>query len=125
MQRARRCLTTLPDETAHKPRDRVQRPFTAARPHPLWVADISPVPTGSGFVRVAFVADVCSRYIVSWRVLKPGQTDFILDAPEQALWLCGQPKGVIHHSDRGSQSLSPLYRAAGRGRLQCLGWRRG
>ena len=37
------------------------------------------------------------------------QTDLILDALEQALWLRGKPKGVIHHSDRGSQYLSIRY----------------
>ena len=42
-------------------------------------------------------------------MLKPRQTDVILDALEQALWLRGKPKGVIHHSDRGSQYLSIHY----------------
>ena len=59
----------------------------------------------SGFVYVAFVVDVYSRYIVGWWVLRHRQTDCILDALEQAclsrqaLWLGGKPKGVIHHSD--------------------------
>lgn len=65
--------------------------------------------TWSGFVYVAFVIDVFSRYIVGWRVLKHMQTDLILDALEQALWARGKPKGVIHHSDRGSQYLSIRY----------------
>ena len=63
MQRGRRCITTLPDEAAYKPLDLVQRQFTAARPNPLWVADITHVPTWSGFVYVALVVDVYSRYI--------------------------------------------------------------
>ena len=109
VRRARRCITTLPDETAHKPLDWVQRQFIATRPNPLWVADITHVPTWSGFVYVAFVVDVYARYIVGWRVLKPMQTDLILDALEQALWLRDKPKGVIHHSDRGSQYLSIRY----------------
>ena len=109
VRRGRRCITTLPDEAAHKPLDWVQRQFTAARPNQLWVADMTYVPTWSGFVYVAFVVDVYSRYIVGWRVLKHMQTDLILDALEQALWLRGKPKGVIHHSDRGSQYLSIRY----------------
>ena len=109
VRRGRRCITTLPDETAHKRLDWVQRQFTAARPNQLWVADMTYVPTWSGFVYVAFVVDVYSRYIVGWRVLKHMQTDLILDALEQALWLRGKPKGVIHHSDRGSQYLSIRY----------------
>ena len=41
----------------------MQRQFTATRPNQLWVADITHVPTWSGFVYVAFVVDVYSRYI--------------------------------------------------------------
>lgn len=73
------------------------------------MADITYVATWSGFVYVAFVIDVYSRFIVGWRVLKHMQTDLVLDALEQALWLRGKPKGVIHHSDRGSQYLSIRY----------------
>jgi transposase InsO family protein len=73
------------------------------------VADITYVATWSGFVYVAFVIDVYSRYIVGWRVLKHMKTDLILDALEQALWMRGKPKGVTHHSDQGSQYLSIKY----------------
>lgn len=109
VRRGKRCKTTIPDEAAHKPLDLVQREFTASRPNQLWVADITYVATWSGFVYVAFVIDVFSRYIVGWRVLKHMQTDLILDALEQALWLRGKPTGVIHHSDCGSQYLSIRY----------------
>ena len=109
VRRGKRCKTTLPDEAAHKPLDLVQREFTASYPNQLWVADMTYVATWSGFVYVAFVVDVFSRYIVGWRVLKHMQTALILDALEQALWLRGKPKGVIHHSDRGSQYLSSRY----------------
>ena len=110
VRRGRRCITTIPSEAAHKPLDLVNREFFSAElPNPLWVADITYVVTGSGFVYIAFVVDVFSRYIVGWRVLKHMQTDLILDALEQALWARGKPKGVIHHSDRGSQYLSIRY----------------
>ena len=109
VRRGRRCITTIPAESAHKPLDLVQREFAAGRPNQLWVADITYVATWSGFVYVAFVVDVFSRFIVGWRVLKHMQTDLILDALEQALWSRGKPRGVIHHSDRGSQYLSIRY----------------
>lgn len=89
--------------------DLVNRAFSANHPNQLSVADITYVATWSGFVYVAFVIDVFSRYIVGWRVLKHMQTDLILDALEQALWLRGKPKGVIHLSDHGSQYLSIRY----------------
>lgn len=109
VRRGRRCITTIADEQAAKPLDLVNRDFTAQRPDQLWVADITYVATWSGFVYVAFVIDVFSRKIVGWRVLKSMQTELILDALEQALWARGKPKGVIHHSDRGSQYVSIRY----------------
>ena len=109
IRRGRRCITTIPSDRLEKPLDLVDRDFSATRPNQLWVADITYVATWSGFVYVAFVVDVFSRYIVGWRVLKHMQTDLILDALEQALWCRGKPTGVIHHSDRGSQYLSIRY----------------
>jgi len=109
VRRGKRCITTLPSELADKPLDLVNREFTAQQPNQLWVADITYVATWSGFVYVAFVVDVFSRYIVGWRVLKSMQTDLVLDALEQALWARGKPRGVTHHSDRGSQYLSIRY----------------
>ena len=64
VRRGQRCRTTLPTAVEHAPQDLVQRRFTAERPNQLWVADITHVATWSGFVYVAFVVDVFSRYIV-------------------------------------------------------------
>jgi transposase InsO family protein len=107
--RGRRCRTTVPDEAADRPADRVNRQFIAARPDQLWVADITYVAAWTGFVYVAFVIDVFSRRIVGWRVASSMTTDLVLDALEQALWARKAPQGLIHHSDRGSQYLSIRY----------------
>lgn len=107
--RGKRIRTTIPSDAAERPLDLVNRQFVATQPNQLWVADITYVATWSGFVYVAFVIDVFSRYIVGWRVLRSMQTDLVLDALEQALWARGKPKGVTHHSDRGSQYLSIRY----------------
>jgi len=109
VKRGRVCKTTIPSDSADKPLDLVNRQFTATRPNQLWVADITYVATWSGFVYVAFVTDVYSRYIVGWRVLKSMKTELVLDALEQAMWARGKPTGVTHHSDRGSQYLSIRY----------------
>ena len=52
-RRGRRCITTIPDESAAIPLDLVNRAFTAQRPNQLWVADITYVATWSGFLYVA------------------------------------------------------------------------
>ncbi len=55
--------------------------------------------------------DVFARRIVGWRVSTKVTTQFVLDALEQAIWQRKLPanKGLIHHSDRGSQYLSIKY----------------
>lgn len=87
----------------------MQRQFTASRPNQLWVADLTYVATWAGFVYVAFVIDVYSRYIVGWRVPSSLRTDLVLDALEQALYARRDTEGLVHHSDRGTQYLSVHY----------------
>jgi transposase InsO family protein len=107
--RGRQCRTTIPDDSAARPLDRVNRQFQASRPNQLWVADFTYVATWAGFVYVAFVIDVFARRIIGWRVARSMHTDLVLDALEQALWARSGAKGVVHHSDRGCQYLSIRY----------------
>ena len=107
--RGRKCRTTIPDDSADRPLDRVNRQFQASRPNQLWVADFTYVATWAGFVYVAFVIDVFARRIIGWRVARSMHTQLVLDALEQALWARAGTAGVVHHSDRGSQYLSIRY----------------
>jgi len=107
--RGRRCRTTIPDESAALPLDRVKRQFAATRPNELWVADFTYVATWAGFVYVAFVIDVFARRIIGWRVARSMRAELVLDALEQALWSRSGVHGVVHHSDHGSQYLSIRY----------------
>ena len=110
-RRGKKVRTTLPDVKAACPLDRVNRHFKADRPNQLWVADFTYVSIWQGFVYVAFVIDVFARRIVGWRVRSSMQTDFVLDALEQALYARrGEREGaLVHHSDRGSQYVSIRY----------------
>ncbi len=102
-------VTTVADPTALRPPDLVHREFTATRPNQLWVADITYVATWAGFVYVAFVIDVFSRFIVGWRVSSSLRTDLALDALEQALHARPLDERLVHHSDRGTQYVSIRY----------------
>ena len=84
--RGEKKRTTIPSEDAETPADLVDRSFEADRPDRLWLADLTYVPTWSGFVYAAFVVDAFSRFIVGWRVSNSLRTDLALDALEQALW---------------------------------------
>ena len=109
--RGKKRRTTVSDENAYRPADLVDRQFTAAAPNRLWLADITYVPTWSGFVYAAFVIDAYSRFIVGWRVATTLRSDLALDALEQALWARDPKPGerLVHHSDAGSQYLSIRY----------------
>ena len=107
--RGRRVRTTIPDALAERPRDLVQRNFTATRPNQLWVSDLTFVATWRGFVYVAFVIDVFARRIVGWRASTSLRSDLALDALEQALYDREVEGPLVHHSDRGVQYLSIRY----------------
>ena len=107
--RARR--TTIPDPALPCPLDRVNRQFRAPAPNRLWVSDFTYVSTWQGFAYVAFVIDTFADRIVGWRVSKSRQTQFVLDALEQALHerRPSHDSGLVAHSDRGSQYLALRY----------------
>jgi transposase InsO family protein len=107
--RGKTIKTTLSRPDDAYPLDHVNRQFAAVRPNALWVADFTYVSTWQGFVYVAFVIDVFSRFIVGWKVSASARTDFVLDALEQALYARKPVGGLIHHSDRGVQYVSIRY----------------
>jgi putative transposase len=101
-------VTTQSDPAAAKPIDLVERRFFADAPDRLWVADMTYVPTWSGWLYLAMVLDVYSRKIVGWAMDTNMRTELILEALHMAVTQ-RQPKGVIHHSDRGSQYTSYAF----------------
>jgi putative transposase len=108
--------TTVVDPAADRARDLVDRQFTADGPDQLWVADITYIPTWSGFLYLAVVLDVWSRRIVGWAMEPHLRTELVLSALNMALWQ-RRPQQVIHHSDRGCPASTPAMRsvnAAGR-----------
>jgi putative transposase len=109
--RGKSVKTTIPDQAAPCPLDRVNRQFRVPAPNRLWVSDFTYVATWQGFVYVAFVIDAFARRIVGWRVSRTAHAGFVLDALEQAVHERRPAKGIglVHHSDRGSQYLSIKY----------------
>lgn len=111
VRRGRKPITTRPPAQPDTRPDLVNRQFTAERPNQLWVADITYVKTVSGFVYTAFVTDVFSRKIVGWATRSSLTTEALpLEALEQAIQLAqGSLKGLVHHSDHGTQYVSTKY----------------
>jgi len=100
--------TTRRDRDAKPAPDLVDRKFKADLPDQLWVADITYVPTITGFLYLAIVLDAFSRKIVGWSMANHLRTTLIVDALDMVV---GQrrPKDVIHHSDQGSQYTSLAF----------------
>jgi putative transposase len=85
--------------------DLVERKFTAERANQLWVADITYIPTWTGFLYLAVVLDVWSRKIVGWSMKTTLHTELVVEALDMAIKQ-RRPQNVIHHSDQGSQYTS-------------------
>lgn len=100
--------TTIRDIDQTVATDRVDRQFTAMGPDRLWVADITYIPTWSGFLYLAMVLDAWSRKIVGWSMQTHLKTELVLEAFDMAL-AQRRPRGVIHHSDRGTQYTSYAF----------------
>src|SRR5439155_11344936 len=113
VRRGKRFVTTRADARAARPPDLVGRNFRASAPNRLWVVDFTYVATWERMAYTAFVHDVCSHRIVGWRTAASMPTELPLDALEMAIWVrdrAGQPiRGVIHHSDAGSQYTAIRY----------------
>jgi putative transposase len=110
-RRGKRWKTTVPDPSASRRADLVERDFSAGGPNELWVADITYLRCWEGVVFFAFVIDVYSRRIVGWQLAGHMRTTLVLDALRMALHQRGPGADVqlVHHSDRGSQYTSIDY----------------
>ena len=76
----------------------------------VWAGDITYLKTGEGWMYLAIVMDLYSRRIIGWYVSKRMTTDLICRAMMMAYNLRQPPKGLVFHSDRGSQYTSRKYR---------------
>lgn len=80
------------------------------RPNQVWVTDITYIHTRQGNLYLASVLDLFTRKIVGWQLGNRMTVELTLDALNQAYEAKRPPKGLIHHSDRGSQYASSEYR---------------
>ncbi len=110
VSRRRGPTTTIRSKGERRGPDLVARDFSAEAPDALWVADITYVPTGSGFLYLSVVLDAFSRRVVGWAMAGHLRSELVLAALDMAV---GQrdASGVVHHSDHGSQYTSLAFGA--------------
>jgi putative transposase len=86
--------------------DLVERQFRPDSPNVLWVADITYLRTGEGWLYLAAVQDTYSRQIVGWSMATHMRATLVVDALKMALARRRPEPGLIHHSDQGGQYVS-------------------
>jgi transposase InsO family protein len=89
----------------------IDQDFTATAPNQKWGVDISCIWTREGWLYLAVVIDLFSRRVIGWAVGDRLHRDRALAALRKALVMRRPPKGLIHHSDRGSRYCSVDYQA--------------
>ena len=100
--RKRRVTTTA--DTAHRIPDLLAGDFGATRPDEAWVGDITYIRTRQGFLYLAFVLDLASRRVVGVSMASHMKASLVADALREAIGTRGsQVRGVVFHTDRGSQ----------------------
>lgn len=87
----------------------LNREFTAEKPNEKWTSDITYIPTGEGWVYLAVVLDLFSRYVVGWSMSTRLTSSLVIDALTMAVRQRKPEPGLLHHSDRGSQYTGKPY----------------
>lgn len=90
----------------------LQRRFTVTRPDRVWVGDITYIPTGAGWLYLAVLLDLYSRKVVGWAMSGRLTQELAASALAMAVEQRRPPRGLLHHSDQGSQYSATHYRAA-------------
>ncbi len=107
--RGRRMRTTHCKALQQAAPDLVNRNFASEEPDRLWVADITYVRSGEGFLYLAFILDACSRKIVGWSMATHLRSELVIDALRMAIARRKPAPGLVHHSDRGVQYTSLAF----------------
>jgi transposase InsO family protein len=107
-----RGSTTRTDPAHPVAENLLQREFSTDAPNEAWVADITYLPTLTGWAYLAVLIDLFSRKVVGWAIDDVIDTRLCLRALERAVAARSPAAGLIHHSDRGCQYTSHAYQAA-------------
>ena len=107
--RRRKVMTTDSRHSRSVADNVLNRQFDAAHPNRVWSTDITCLPARIGWLYLAVVLDLHSRKVAGWHVSDSMETALVVRALSMAVNLHRPPKGLLHHSDRGSQYASGEY----------------
>ena len=106
----RRTRTTNSRHTYPIAPNRLGRDFATVAPNQVWLADLTSIPTGEGWLYLAAVLDLSTRKIVGWSMRETLHTEIATEALTMAIERQRPSPGLIHHSDRGIQYAAEAYR---------------
>jgi len=109
-RRFRPCTTDSRHHLAVAPNLLAQR-FEAPAPNRVWLADLTYIPTGEGWLYLAAVLDLATRKVVGWAMRDHMRVELTLSALIMAVQRQRPPAGLLQHSDRGSQYAAEAYAA--------------
>ena len=89
----------------------IGRKFKATKPNQAWVSDITYIPTGEGWLYLAIVKDLFSKKVVGYAYSDRINTQLCLEALNMAIRRQKPKRGLIFHSDRGTQYASGAFRS--------------
>lgn len=90
--------------------NQLERQFKVEDPNKVYVGDITYIPTREGWLYLAVVIDLYSRQVVGWSMAEHMRTKLVNDALLMAIWQRKPAKGLLWHTDRGSQYASENHR---------------
>jgi putative transposase len=102
-------LTTKADPRAAAAENLLNRNFVVAGVNRVWVSDITYIPTTEGWLYLAVVLDLCSRRVVGWSMSSRLAAEVVLRALWMAVLNRHPERGLVFHSDRGSQYTSAAF----------------
>jgi putative transposase len=118
--------TTASDHGRPVASNLLEQKFTAEQPDTVWLADLSYIPTGEGWLYLAAIKDMATREIVGWSMSDSLEAGSACEALRMAIQRRQPPAGLIHHSDRGVQYAGGEYqKLLARHGLRCSMSRRG
>lgn len=88
----------------------LNRQFKVMQPNQVYAGDITSIATQEGWLYLAVVIDLCSRQVVGWSMAEHRRAKLVNDALLMALWKRKPDKGLLWHTDRGSQYASESHR---------------
>jgi len=104
-------VTTVQNSKAVASENILNQNFTASSENKIWTGDITYLWTKQGWLYLAVVMDLYSRKIVGWSIDNSLSTELVIRALLMAVIHRNPERGLVFHSDRGSQYTSSSFRS--------------